>query len=184
MPEPIAPYHERLPDLERELTERGSLGLLVLDASPLGTIEDEYGTSAAEEVRQRIFKILEESRGKDYRLGDVVCLDRPRGLRFMFLLDRKRRRNVALSVADLRTARGRVVSSLAPNIARAAFPYIKTPPRLDVGHGLAVHNPLLHTERVIERALDEALLQAAHQRQAEELQVLERLQDILLRSAW
>ena len=181
MSEPIAPYHERLADLERELTDRGSLGLLVLDASPLGRIEDEYGTRAYEEVRQRFFKIIDESRGKDYRQGDVVCLDRPRGLRFLFLLDRKRRRSVALSVADLRTARGRVVSSLAPNIARAAFPYIKTPPRLEVGHGLAVHNPLLHTERVIERALAEALQQASHERHAEELGVLERLQDILLR---
>jgi EAL domain-containing protein (putative c-di-GMP-specific phosphodiesterase class I) len=181
MSEPIAPYHERLPDLERELIDRGSLGLLVLDAAPLGTIEDEYGTPAYEEVRQRVFTILAESRGKDYRQGDVVCLDRPRGLRFLFLLDRKRRRSVPLSIADLRTARGRVVASLAPNIARAAFPYIKTPPRLDVGHGLVLHNPLLHTERVIERALDEALQQAAHQRRAEELLVLERLQDILLR---
>jgi hypothetical protein len=181
MSEPIAPYHERLADLERELSDRGSLGLLVLDASPLGRIEDEYGTRAYEEVRQRFFKIIDEARGKDYRQGDVVCLDRPRGLRFLFLLDRKRRRSVALSIADLRTARGRVVSSLAPNIARAAFPYIKTPPRLDVGHGLAVHNPLLHSERVIERALEDALAQASHERRAEELGVLERLQDILLR---
>jgi EAL domain-containing protein (putative c-di-GMP-specific phosphodiesterase class I) len=181
MPEPIAPYHERLPDLERELAERGSLGVLVLDASVFSTIEDEYGTPAYEEVRQRVFKILEESRGKDYRQGDILCLDRPRGLRFLFLLDRKRRRSVALSVADLRTARGRVVSSLVPNLARAAFPYIKTAPRLDVGHGLAVHNPLLHPERVIERAVEEAVSLAAHLRRAEELLVLERLQDILLR---
>ena len=181
MPEPIAPYHERLPDLERELTDRGSLGVLVLDASPLSTIEDDYGTPAYEEVRQRVFKILDESRGKDYRQGDILCLDRPRGLRFLFLLDRKRRRNVALSVADLRTARQRLVSSLVPNLSRAAFPYIKSAPRFDVGHGLAVHNPLLHPERVVERALDEALSQAAHLRRAEELLVLERLQDVLLR---
>jgi EAL domain-containing protein (putative c-di-GMP-specific phosphodiesterase class I) len=181
MPEPVAPYHERLADLERELTERGSLGLLALDASPFATIEDEYGTPAYEEVRQRALKILEESRGKDYRQGDILCLDHPRGLRFLLLLDRKRRRNVALSVTDLRTARGRLVSSLVPNVARAAFPYLKTPPRVEVGHGLAVHNPLLHPERVIERALDEALSQAAHLRRADELLVLERLQDVLLR---
>jgi EAL domain-containing protein (putative c-di-GMP-specific phosphodiesterase class I) len=181
MPEPIAPYHERLPDLERELAERGSLGVLVLDASPLAAIEDKYGTPAYDEVRQRVFKVVEESRGKDYRQGDVLCLDRPRGLRFVFLLDRKRRRNVALSMGDLRTARGRLVTSLVPNLSRAAFPYIKSTPRIEVGHGLAVHNPLLHPERVIERAIDEALSQAAHLRRAEELLVLERLQDILLR---
>jgi EAL domain-containing protein (putative c-di-GMP-specific phosphodiesterase class I) len=68
-----------------------------------------------------------------------------------------------------------------PNLSRAAFPYIKTAPRLDVGHGLAVHNPLLHPERVVERAVEEALAQAAHLRRADELLVLERLQDILLR---
>jgi hypothetical protein len=185
MSEPIAPYHERLPDLERELMERGSVGLLVLDASSLGTIEDEYGTPAYEEVRQGLFKALEESRGKDYRQGDILCLDRPRGLRFLFLLDRKRRRTVPLSVADLRTARGRLVSSLVDKLARVAYSYTrkkkKGPPRIDVGHGLAVHNPLLHTERVIDRALEEALQRASHLRRAEELLELERLQDILLR---
>jgi EAL domain-containing protein (putative c-di-GMP-specific phosphodiesterase class I) len=184
MPEPIAPYHERLPDLERELMERGSLGVLVLDASSFATIEDEYGTPAYEEVRQRIFKILDELRGAKeggYRQGDILCLDRPRGLRFLFILDRKRRRTVPLSVADLRTARGRLVSSLLEKFSKAAYPYAKNAPPPDVGYGLAVYNPLLHTERVIERAVEEALAQAAHTRRAEELLVLERLQDILLR---
>ena len=181
MSEPIAPYHERLPHFERELLERGSLGVLVLDASPLASIEDRYGTPAYEEVRQRILKILEESRGKDCRQSDLVCLDRPRGLRFLFLLDRKRRRTTALSVGDLRTARGRLVSSLVGNFARAAFPYIKVPPRIEVGHGLAVYNPLLHPERLVERAVEEAVAQAAHLRRSEELVVLERLQDVLLR---
>jgi EAL domain-containing protein (putative c-di-GMP-specific phosphodiesterase class I) len=181
MSEPIAPYHERLPDLERELTERGSLGVLVVDATPLAAIEDEYGTAAYEEVRQRVFRILDESRGKDYRQGDILCLDRPRGPRFLFVLDRKRRRTVSLSVADLRTARQRVVSSLVPKLSKAAFPYVKEPLSPDVGYGLALHNPLLHTERVIERAIEEALAQAAHLRRADELGVRERLQDILLR---
>lgn len=181
MPEPIAPYHERLPDLDRELTERGSLGLLVLDATPLGVIEDGYGLQAYEEVQKRVFAIIEESRGKDYRAGDILCLDRPRGLRLLFLLDRKRRRNVPLSVADLRAARARVMSALVPNLSRAAFPYIKPAPRLDVGHGLAIYNPLLHPARMVERAFEEALAQASHQRRAEELLVLERLQDVLLR---
>ena len=183
MPEPIAPYHERLLDLERELTERGSLGVLVLDATPLGTIEHEYGSVAYEEVRQKVFKILDEARGAKeggYRQGDILCLDRPRGLRFLFFLDRKRRRIVPLSVADLRTARERL-AFLPEKIARAAYPYVKSAPALDVGHGLAVYNPLLHPERVVERAIEEARSQAEHKRRAERLLVLEQLQDILLR---
>jgi EAL domain-containing protein (putative c-di-GMP-specific phosphodiesterase class I) len=184
MPEPITPYHERLPDLDRELTERGSLGMLVLDASLLRSIEDRYGLQPYEEVRQRVLTIIEDARGKDYRAGDLLCLDRPRGLRFLFLLERKRRRNVPLSVADLRAARARVMSSLVPSIARAAFPYIKPSDgrsRPEVGHGLAVYNPLLHPARMVERAFEDALAQASHQRRSEELLVLERLQDVLLR---
>jgi EAL domain-containing protein (putative c-di-GMP-specific phosphodiesterase class I) len=183
MPEPLVPYHDLLPELEREITARGSLGVLVLDASPLAAIEDRYGTAAYEEVRRRIFRLLEESKGKDYRSGDILCLDRPRGLRFLFLLDRKRRRSVALSVADLRAARGRLVSSLVDKLSRTAFVYFKSTgqAQVEVGHGIAVYNPLVHPERVIERALDEALAQAAHMRQTDDLLVLERLQDILLR---
>jgi EAL domain-containing protein (putative c-di-GMP-specific phosphodiesterase class I) len=184
MPEPIAPYHERLPDLDRELTERGSLGLLVLDASLLRSIEDRYGLQAYEEVRRRMLTIIEDARGNDYRAGDMLCLDQPRGLRFLFLLERKRRRNVPLSVADLRAARARVMSSLVPSIARAAFPYIKPGDhhdRPEVGHGLAVYNPLLHPARMVERAFEDALAQAAHQRRSDELLTLERLQDVLLR---
>ena len=181
MPEPIPSYHERLPEIEKELTDRGHVGLLVLDASPLAAIEDQYGMDAYEEVRQRVFKILEEQKGKDYRNGDILGLDRPRGLCFLFFLERKRRRNVASSVSDLRAARGRLLASLLPNLSRAAFPYLKATPRLDVGYGVAVYNPLLHPARMVERAISEAREQAASQRRSDEMLVLERLQDILLR---
>jgi EAL domain-containing protein (putative c-di-GMP-specific phosphodiesterase class I) len=180
MPESILPYHERLPDLERELIDRGSVGVVVVDATPLGTIEDEYGIQVYERVRQRLLAILEDGRGKDYRTGDILCLDRPRGLRFLFFLDRKRRRIAPLSVADLKAARARVTASLAEKLSKAGYPYAKKP-RLNVGHGLALYNPLLHPERMVERALEMALSHAAHQRREEELLELERLEDILLR---
>jgi EAL domain-containing protein (putative c-di-GMP-specific phosphodiesterase class I) len=50
-----------------------------------------------------------------------------------------------------------------------------------VGHGLAIYNPLLHPARMVERALEDALSQASHQRRADDLLRLERLQDVLLR---
>jgi EAL domain-containing protein (putative c-di-GMP-specific phosphodiesterase class I) len=181
MPEPIPAYHERLPEIEKELTERGHVGVLVLDASPLAAIEDQYGSRVYEGVRERVFKILDEQKGKDYRNGDILALERPRGLRFLFFLERKRRRAVASSVADMRSARGRLMASLVSNIARASHPYLKPAPRLGVGYGVAVYNPLLHPGRMVERAIEDALAQAAHQRKSDEHLVLEQLQDILLR---
>jgi EAL domain-containing protein (putative c-di-GMP-specific phosphodiesterase class I) len=179
--EPIAPYHDRIPELGVELAERGCLGTIVLDASALTVIEDEYGSDAYDEVRRRMFTILAEQRGKDYRNEDVLALDKPRGHHFILFLERKRRRNSPPSVADLKAVRTRLMTSLAANLARAAFPYIKTPPLIEVGYGMAVYNPLLHPERILRRAVLEALDVAAHARRADQLVVREKLQDLILR---
>jgi EAL domain-containing protein (putative c-di-GMP-specific phosphodiesterase class I) len=177
----ILSYHEHLPELARDLAERGSLGVVVLDASPLGAIESEYGSEAFEEVRARITAILLEQQGKDYRNDDVLALDRPRGLRFLLMLGRKRRRSVPTTPTDLKAMQSRVMATLAPSLGRAAFPYLKTPPRIEVGYGMAVHNPLVHAERSVREAYRHALKQAAHQRQADDLLMRERLLDIILR---
>jgi EAL domain-containing protein (putative c-di-GMP-specific phosphodiesterase class I) len=179
--EPIAPYHERLPELAKDLAERGSLGLLALDASMLGGIEYESGTAAYQEVRQRIFKLLAEQRGKEYRSGDTLTLDAPRGLCFLLYLDCKRRRTLPFTPADLKAARQRLLTSLVPAVARAAFPYLKSPPPVELGQGLAVHNPLLHPERILRRALQDALDHASLERRNDRMAVRERLQDIIIR---
>lgn len=181
MKETILPYHDRIEDLAREIAEHKSQGIVVLDASSLEEIEDEYGGDAYGEVRQRLLTILEEQRGKDFRTDDVLTLDMPRGLRFVVFLDRKRRRSQPSTMGDLRTVRSRMMASLVPNLARAAFPYIKGTPHFEIGYSMAVHNPLMHAERIVRRAVREALAMGRHHRQAEELQVLERLLDIILR---
>ena len=175
------PYHERVTELSAELAERGSVGLVVLDASPLASIEDEYGSDAYDEVRRRTFKILAEQRGKDYRMEDILALDKPRGHHFIIYLERKRRKNLPTTIADLKAVRARLTTSLAPNLGRAAFPYIKTPPAIEVGYGMAVYNPLLHPERILRRAYQDALEVALYARRGDELSMRERLQDLILR---
>ncbi len=181
MNDPVPPYHEHLPELAKELTERGSQGMIVIDASPLEVIEEQYGSDAFGEVRQRLFKILREQKGKEYRNEDVLTLDRPGGLRFIFFLERKRRRSNPTTVADLKIVQARMAASLVPNLGRAAFPYCKTPPRIEVGYGMAVYNPLLHPSRIALTAFREALEIARHLREAERLLARERLLDIILR---
>ena len=181
MNDPVPPYHEHLSELAKELTERGSQGLVVIDASPLEVIEEQYGSDALGEVRQRLFKILREQKGKEYRNEDVLTLDRPGGLRFIFFLERKRRRSNATTIADLKIVQSRMTASLVPNLGRASFPYFKTPPRIEVGYGMAVYNPLLHPSRIALSAFREALEVARHLREADRLLARERLLDIILR---
>jgi EAL domain-containing protein (putative c-di-GMP-specific phosphodiesterase class I) len=179
--EPIPTFYDRLPDLSSQLADRGALGLIVIDASAVGTLEDEYGAGAYEEVRRRIFKLLGEQRGKDYRVEDLLTLDEPRGLRFLIFLEPKRRRGLAFTTADLRAFRSRLLASLAPGMARCSFPYFPSPPEIDVGYALVIHNPLVHVERILRRTLASALEMAAHERQGQRLQDRERIQDVIVR---
>ncbi|HSF02755.1 MAG TPA: EAL domain-containing protein, partial [Solirubrobacterales bacterium] len=181
MSQGISTYHECLQELQAQLADRGSLGIVVLDASAMAAIEGEYGVDAYEEVRQRLFRILAEARGKDFRSEDVVALDTPRGLRFVIILDRKRRRSMPIGSVDLRAVRARLLTGLVPSLARAVFPYQKSSPEIEVGTGLVIHNPLVHTDRLMARALQDALAHAAHERQAGLIASRERLQDIIVR---
>jgi EAL domain-containing protein (putative c-di-GMP-specific phosphodiesterase class I) len=179
--EPLQPYHSHVDAVAAELLERGSQGLVVIDASPLASIEMQYGSDVYADVRRRLFTVLAEQKGKDYRAEDIVAMDEPRGLRFLVFLDRKRRRNLPTTVADLKAVRTRMLSSLAPALTRAAFPYVRSSTPIEVGYAMAVYNPLVHPERIMRRALDEALEFAAHARRADQISVRERLQDITLR---
>jgi EAL domain-containing protein (putative c-di-GMP-specific phosphodiesterase class I) len=181
MVEPLQPYHHHLSEVAQELSDRGSQGVVVIDASSLATIEDEYGIAAYEEVRKRLLSTLQEQRGKDYRQEDILCLDRPRGLRFLLFLARKRRRALPTSGADLRIVQSRLQTSMVPNLARCTFPYRKNAPIIEVGYAMAVYNPLVHTERLVRSAFREALHMAHHLRRVEHYLVRERLLDVILR---
>jgi len=179
--EPFPPYHEKIEELRAQLADRGSLGLVVLDLAPLAALEFEYGSEPYEEVRQRLFRVFTEQRGRDYRNGDIVALNEPSGLLFLLFLDRKRRSSVPITPADLRAVRLRLSSALVPALARCVFPYFKAPMRIEIGHALALQNPLVEAERIVRRAILEAVENAAHYRRVEEVALRERLQDVIVR---
>jgi EAL domain-containing protein (putative c-di-GMP-specific phosphodiesterase class I) len=181
MNEPFASYHETIPELRAQLADRGSLGLVLIDTSALAALEFEYGSEPYEEVRQRMFRVLTEQRGRDYRNGDILATDEPHGLRFLLFLDRKRRQSIPVTSTDLRSVRTRLTSALVPALSRTVFPYFKAPLRIEVGHALALQNPLVEAGRIVRRAIDEAVESAAHYRRMDEMGLRERLQDLIVR---
>jgi EAL domain-containing protein (putative c-di-GMP-specific phosphodiesterase class I) len=179
MDDPIPPYHTRLEELTAELAARSSFGILLFDLSFIGEIELEYGTTAYAEVRGRIRTLIREQRGKDFRKDDVLCLDEPKGAALLLFLDRKRRKDLPVLNADLLAARQRLGKSFARSLGRAAFPYRKTPPRIPIGQGVALHNPLVTPKRVIQSALDSARRIAQHERTSSLLEARQRLEDLI-----
>jgi len=174
-------YHERLAELASRIDECGSLGVMVVDASELEVIEHEYGHGIHQELRDRVVSLLREHQGRDYRQGDFWALDRPNGLRLLLFLERKRRKNVPFSHSDFKSLRARLLATIVPSMVRASRPFLKMTPRIDVSHGLALANPLVHPARIIDRVLDDASEMARYLRTADELASKERLQDLIVR---
>jgi len=177
--DPLPAYHEQLGELASHLEERGALGLLYLDLGFLDSIEVDYGAGAFSEVRQRVRSLLDEQRGKDFRNGDLLALDEPGGYGLMIFLDRKRRREAPLVNADLLAARKRLGKALTKSLSKAAFPYLKSAPPILVGHGMALHNPLLNPKRAIRAALEEAQRIAEHEGALSEIESRQRLEDLI-----
>jgi EAL domain-containing protein (putative c-di-GMP-specific phosphodiesterase class I) len=179
MPESIHSYEKQLPGLARELAAHGSMALVLLDVSSFVAIEEQYGTQTYRTVRQNLFKLLEDLVGKDLRKEDILALDEPFGVRILLFLER--RRKMATDVFQgLEALRQRLSTDLMPQLERTAQPYLKNPPQIAIGFGVALHNPLLDPSRIIFRAIREALKHSDWHRQKDEMETLRRLSEIVL----
>ena len=177
--EELQPYRERVEELRQVLVEQGSLGLLLIDTSPLAQIEHQYGTSAFEKVMDMARDLVAELRGQEVRQDDVLCLNDRGGEAFLVFFSPKRREG-PLRIADLKSAAERVEGHLNRKLVRLASPYLGTLRRVTVGFALAFYNPLVMPERLVSRLVEEAWSCVHVQRAQHELQNRCDLQDVLL----
>ena len=133
----IRSYHEHLPYLTK-LIRNKRLALILLDVSPFATIEETYGVQTYKLVRQRLFALLKEQAGKDYRHEDILALDEPGGLRLLKMFLNPQRGSAVNSYKNLESLRVRLAEALLPKLIRTALPYLKQPPSISIGVALAI----------------------------------------------
>jgi EAL domain-containing protein (putative c-di-GMP-specific phosphodiesterase class I) len=179
MVESIRIYHEHLPGLTENLIKNGSLALIVLDVSPFGILEEQYGIQTYSLVRQRIFDLLTEQTGKEYRKEDILALEEPGELRFLLFLS-SQRKDAPIACQNLDKLRVRLRNALIPRLLRSALPYLKNPPLIQMGSALGIHNPLIDPHHTIMRIIREALENAEWQRKAEEMRDLRGLTELIV----
>ena len=179
MPDSIRTYHEHLPYLTEELIKNGDLSLILLDISPFNAIEEQYGIQTYTLVRQRLFALLTEQAGKDFRKEDILALEEPAGLRILLFLS-PRRKSSTNSYESLESLRLRLISVLIPKLLRTAQPYLKTPPAISIGFALGIYNPLVAPHHIVLRIIREALEHADWQYRTEEMQTMQRLREVIL----
>lgn len=179
MSERIHAYHEHLPMLTDELIKNRSLSLVLLDISPFNAIEEHYGIHTYKLVRQQLFALLAEQAGKDYRKEDILTLEAPGGLSILLFLS-PRRHASAGSYESLKTLRVRLSDVLIPKLLRTAMPYLKAAPRISIGYAMGVYNPLMDPHHIILRIIREALEQARWEQNAEKMESLHHLRELII----
>jgi len=152
--EDLVPYRERVEELRSVLVSHGSLGLLLVDTSPLAQIEHQYGSSAFAKVMGMARDLVIELKGHEVRHEDVICLNDHGGDAFLVFFSPKRCEG-PLKIADLKAAAERVESHLNRKLLRLTSPYLETPRRVTVGFALAFYTPLVMPERLVSRLVEE-----------------------------
>ena len=177
--EELVPYWQHVGALRQILEAQGCLGLLLVDVSELARVEQSYGSSAFANVLGTAGDVLMELRGDIVRTTDIVAVNDRGGDAFLVFLSPKRQEG-PLRISDIRSASERVEDHLNRELVRLASPYIQGARHVTVGYALVFHNPLVLTERLISRLVDEARDCVRVHRRQQELQRRRWLQEVLL----
>jgi EAL domain-containing protein (putative c-di-GMP-specific phosphodiesterase class I) len=163
-------YPDALADLAARFRESGSLGVIVVEAGPLDAVERFYGREAhahtGEAVAQAVFEASAPQRGAGDRLARAGY-----GRDELALFFFRPREESDFYREALGALAGAIAEHLVKHGARLVYPYLRSAPRLPVGHAVALRNPVLSDERQIRNALQEARVEAA---QSAELEARER----------
>jgi EAL domain-containing protein (putative c-di-GMP-specific phosphodiesterase class I) len=179
-PPTVATYREKFAEIKKMLVANRSMALLYIDASRLSQIEHDYGSQIYEEVLQLVTKLILDMRGMQTRQDDLVTVNEKHGDIFLIFLSKKREER-PFGKGDLEHLADRIHSYLSKRIYRMTCSYLRSRPKLGIGYGLVLHNPLIKEERLILKVIDEARQMANFQGYRVDVKNKEMLQEIILK---
>src|SRR5262245_51419225 len=148
-------FREVLGEVGRALQEQGGLGAALVDLSALAQVERSFGSAAFQALRAQVDPVMDETRNH-VREGDLLARDEHEGDAFLIFLTSRRENEGSFAPEGLRHLAERVEEFLTPRIGRLTLPYLRERPRLGVGYGFVIYNPLEAAERQILRLIAEA----------------------------
>jgi len=180
----IPTFREVLGQVGGALREQGGLGVVLVDLSALGQIERNFGGAAFQALRSQVDPAMEETRER-VRDGDLLTRDEREGDSFLIFLSGRRQSDQAFVAADLRRLAARMEEFVTPRIGRLTLPYLRERPKLAVGYGFVIHNPLESAERQILRLIEDAAASAELRKRLRDRDRRETLVEIIFnRTIW
>jgi EAL domain-containing protein (putative c-di-GMP-specific phosphodiesterase class I) len=173
-------YRDRMDQIREMLVANRCLAVLFVDASHLASIEQDYGSGIYEQVRDILQNLILEMRGVETRRDDLVTVAESHGDVFLIFLTKKREGR-PFGKGDLETMADRIHGYLTRRLSRITSSYLKGRPRIGIGYGLILHNPLIREDRLVLQLIEHAKKMAELQHQRLWMKSKELLQEIILK---
>lgn len=175
------PCYRDVPDtLHGMLVDNRSLAVLYVDASNLASVEHDYGAEIYEQVREILTSLILDMRGVETRRDDLVTVTETHGDRFLIFLSKKREER-PFGHGDLETMADRIHEYLTRRLTRMTSSYLRRRLKLSIGYSLVLHNPLINSERLVLRLIEEARRMAGIQDHRLSVKSKELLQEVILK---
>ncbi len=153
-----------LPRIREALAEGHTVGILVLNIAPFSKLEDIYGWETFDEIVRGVAACLRSVKEGSLRKGDAVAELTVNGNVFILLLSPPRTRRV-LTQRDLARIKARVTRRLDAYLDEVLNPNLRHRFGYFVGSGVIRRDPAIRLERLVYRAIDEALTDASTEKE-------------------
>jgi EAL domain-containing protein (putative c-di-GMP-specific phosphodiesterase class I) len=145
-----------MPRIREALAERHSVGILVLNIAPFSKLEDIYGWETFDQIVRGVAACLKSVKEGSLRKDDALAELTMNGNVFILLLSPPRTHRL-LHHRDLTRIKGRITKRLDLYLDEVLDPELRHRFGYFVGSGLIKKDAAIRLERLVYRAIDEAL---------------------------
>jgi EAL domain-containing protein (putative c-di-GMP-specific phosphodiesterase class I) len=141
--------------IAEQFREDGGLGVVLIDAAPLGEIERRHGAEAYRGAQASLAALVTELLGPQLCVSDLVVGGEGGRTELAVLLFRPQE-ELDFYAGGLEELAKVLTAGLAARGHRVGYPYTRRFPPLHVGTGIALRNPTVREEAQVREAIDEA----------------------------
>jgi EAL domain-containing protein (putative c-di-GMP-specific phosphodiesterase class I) len=165
--------------IAEQFREDGGLGVLLIDAAPLGEIERRYGAEAYRSAQASLAALVNEILSTQLCVSDLVVGGEGGRAELAVLMFRPSDESDFYRGGLEEMAR-ELVQGLGARGHRVGYPYTRRLPTLHVGTGVALRNPTIREEAQVRDALEEAREEAQMRARAAEKSRRRELVELLV----
>jgi EAL domain-containing protein (putative c-di-GMP-specific phosphodiesterase class I) len=129
-----------LPNVSRDFSDRGALGLVLLDAGPLRPVERSFGTAVLDAVMADLAHMVRSVAEDAFGEQAVLC-EGETGRCEIVVMITSDHDDVDFYTKRLPTLQIQLRDRLERQGQRIGYPYVRPTPRLSIGAALALRNP-------------------------------------------